>query len=183
MVDEKRGRPGVRARATLIDPFPVDAVALRHRRLGSVKKGSRSDEYVDAFSAALAEQIRARPNGRGGGTDVVDQQDSLAVYGAPRAERERRPDVAAPRPFAESHLGRRGARSHQETRVQWKTEPSRRLASQQQSLVESAAPQPLQVQRNGRRDVEALAGIRIPVGEQRRERSRESAAASVFEPA
>jgi len=145
VVDEKRGGLGVDARPAAIDLFPVAAVVLRHGRFRSVRERSRSHEHVDARRAVLAKQMRAGPNRGGGGTHVIDQENSLAIHGAAEANCERRANVAPARPFTEAYLGGCGARSHQQGRVQGKTEAARRLSRQEQSLVEAAGSQAFEV--------------------------------------
>jgi hypothetical protein len=148
---------------------------------GSTRKRSRENDGVHGRRALVSKRTRTRPNRRGRSAHVVDQEDALAFDRAAGAHREGEPHVVLSCPFAEPDLRWCGSCAPHQARVEWETEATRRLSSQQQGLVEPPAPQPVDVQRYGSDDVERLREEGKAVGKQRRQRRRHGAPARVFQ--
>jgi hypothetical protein len=118
----------------------------------------------------VSEKTRARIGRRCRRTYIVDEQDTAAVDPSSHAQCKGSADVLPSIRFVEANLRRSAPHPYHESGIDRQRKPPHGLAGEEESLVEAAATEPLEMERHRSDDVVIGWIQRKPIREERRER-------------
>lgn len=181
------GQKGLRARAIRIvashrarriNSIPVSPVLPRH---GLLHQSPREREHVDRSCSGPAERHGGCFGGSRGGSHVIDQKNAHTANVGPASDDECSPEIPTSLHLGQADLGNRRSRPFENAVRDAETEAPRGASRQELGLVESAAPEPLEVKRDRDEKVELRGIIRKAVREDRCQRRGHGSPAAVFQ--